>query len=438
MACPEASMRRSRTWATQLACALAVTLAGTACGGASVTRAPGTSAALNGEGPITLVTGRDTSGYLRPLLGRWNARHPAQRVTLVQLPADADDQHAQMVANLQARSGLYDVLNLDVIWTPEFASAGWIVPLNPKLFPLSQFLRPAVDTASWDGRLWAVPYTSNAGLLYYRKDILARAGAAPPRTWAQLADLASTVAPRYHLYGYAGQYKLYEGLTVNFAEAVQSAGGTVLSSDGKRVTLGSPQAREGLSFLVRGFRAGWIPKAALSWDENRASAAFESGRLLFMRNWPLAYGLASRPGPGNEVVGKFGVAPLPGPRGSGSSSLGGGDLAISAFSRHQRTALRFIQYLTSLASERQILIQGSLPPVWTRLYADPLLIKRFPYLPVLRRAIGSAEPRPKSTDYNQLSLAISSSVYQALTLRKSVSGTISNLSAQLDNIVRQG
>ena len=388
-------MRRSTIGAALLAGVLMTT----ACGGPGVTQALTTSSASrSGQGPITFVTGADTSGYLQPLLDAWNSAHPAEKVTLIQLPADADDQHAQMVANLQAHSGLYDVLNMDVIWTPEFASAGWIVPLNPDLFPLKQFLPPAVDTAEWDGRLWAAPYTSNAGLLYYRTDILARAGVAPPRTWAQLADLAKTVAPRYHMYGYSGQYMLYEGLTVNFAEAVQSAGGAILSGEGKRVVLDSPQAREGLNFLVQGFREGWIPKAALGWDENKSSAAFEAGKLLFMRNWPLAYGLASRPGPENKVTGRFGVVPLPGPAGRGSSSLGGGDLAISAFSRHQRTALRFIQYLTSLASERQILVRGSLPPVWTQLYGDPALIKLFPYLPVLRQAILSAKPRPKSRE----------------------------------------
>jgi multiple sugar transport system substrate-binding protein len=427
-------MRRSRTRAVLLA---GVLLAA-GCGGPSAGRAIAISASLNGKGPITFVTGADTSGYLRPLTGKWNARHPDQKVTLVQLPPDADDQHAQMVANLQARSSLYDVLNLDVIWTPEFASQGWIVPLNRSLFPLTQFLTPAVDTAEWDGRLWAVPYTSNAGLLYYRTDILARAGARPPRTWAQLAHLAATVAPRYHMDGYSGQYLLYEGLTVNFAEAVQSAGGAILSGDGRRVALDSPQARTGLGFLVSGFRQGWIPRAALGWDENSTSAVFERGKLLFMRNWPLAYGLMSRAVPANAVAGRFGVVPLPGPAGPGSSSLGGGDLAISAFSRHQRTALAFIQFLTNLATQRQILVSGSLPPVWTRLYGDPTLIKRFPYLPVLKRAILSAKPRPKSTSYNQLSLAIASSVYQALTLRKPVKETITNLSAQLNNIIKDG
>jgi trehalose/maltose transport system substrate-binding protein len=427
-------MRRARTRAVLLA---GVLLAA-GCGGPSAGRAIATSALLSGRGPITFVDGKDTSGYLQPLVHRWNAGHPGEKVTLIQLPADADDQHAQMVANLQARSSLYDVLNLDVIWTPEFASQGWIVPLNRSMFPLRQFLTPAVDTAEWDGRLWAVPYTSNAGLLYYRTDILAKARARPPLTWAQLAHLAAAVAPRYHMYGYSGQFLLYEGLTVNFAEAVQSAGGAILSADGKRVTLDSSPARAGLGFLVRGFRQGWIPRAALGWDENSTSTAFEQGKLLFMRNWPLAYGLMSRAVRANAVAGKFGVVPLPGPAGPGSSSLGGGDLAISAFSRHQRTALAFIQYLTSLATQRQILVSGSLPPVWTRLYGDSSLIRRFPYLPVLKRAILSAKPRPKSTSYNQLSLAIASSVYQALTLRKPVNETITSLSAQLNSIIKDG
>jgi multiple sugar transport system substrate-binding protein len=435
---PRRSSRR-RAAALALVAVLVAVLAGaTGCTVPGTAQAVTRSDALTGEGPITFVTGADTSGYIQPLLNRWNAAHPAEKVTLVQLPADADDQHAQMVANLQARSDLYDVFDLDVIWTPEFASQDWIIPLNPKLFPLGKFLPSAVSTAQWDGRLWAVPYKSNAGLLFYRKDILAAEGVPPPQTWAQLAHDAETIAPRYHMYGYAGQYKLYEGLTVNFAEAVQSAGGSILSPDGKHVLLNSSQARAGLGFLVNGIRGDWIPRPALSWDENAASAEFDAGKLLFMRNWPLAYGLANRAAPGNSVAGKVGVAPLPGPQGPGSSSLGGGNLAISAFSRHQRTALKFIQYFTSEASDRQVLTQGSLPPVYTQLYDDPALIRQFPYLPVLKQAIISAAPRPESTNYNQLSLAISSWVYQALTLRKSVNDTITGLSGQLDNIVNSG
>lgn len=423
------------------AAAAAAALAAAGCGliGASPAAAPGRPPSLSGIGPITFAVGQlDTTTYLPGVIRGWNRTHPGQRVSVIRLPNDADDQLSQLAANLQSRSDAYDVMSLDVIWTAQFASSGWIVPLNGSQFPLAQFLRPAVESASYAGRLWAVPFTSNAELLYYRSDILSAAGAAPPRTWAQLASLARTLGPRYGVSGYGGQFLAYEGLTVNFTEAVQSAGGSILSPDGTRVTISSPQARQALAFLVSGFREGWIPAAALSWDEQASQDAFEQGSLLFLNNWPYVYGQAAAPGPGNVVAGRYRAEALPGPDGPGSSSLGGENLAISAFSRHQRTALAFIRYLTSLPVERQILIDSSLPPAWTQLYSDPALVRRFPYLPVLKQAILTARPRPAVPDYNQLSLAISGSVHQALMQRASVSATITSLSGELNQIIRPG
>jgi multiple sugar transport system substrate-binding protein len=420
------------------ALAIAVAVLASGCTSIAAIGVPASASSLSGIGDITFATGKVDTGYLAGLIAKWNAAHPRQRVTLIQLPDDANDQLDQLVTNLQARSDVYDVMNLDVIWTAQFASSGWIIPINPGLFPLSGFLKPAVATATYEGKLYSVPFTSNAGLLYYRKDILAKAGVSPPRTWAQLADEARTIAPRYGLAGYGSQFANYEGLTVNFAEAVQSAGGRIISASGTRVTVDSPQARAALSFLVSGFREGWIPKASLGWDEEASRHAFEAGKVLFLRNWPYVYGDASTPGPGNEVAGKFGVTYLPGQHGPGSSTLGGANLAISAYSRHQRTALAFIRFLTSLSSERQVLVDASQPPVWTRLYENPALIKRFPYLPVLKKAILTAQPRPEIASYNQLSLAISSAVHQALMQRESVRSTLTGLSRELNQIIGNG
>jgi multiple sugar transport system substrate-binding protein len=260
----------------------------------------------------------------------------------------------------------------------------------------------------------------------------------PPKTLAQLAELARTVAPEHGLQGYAGQFAQYEGLTVNFAEAVQSEGGSILSPDGTGVTVDSSQAEAGLSFLVNGLREGWIPKASLGYEEESSAADFESGKLLFLNNWPFIYSQASQPGPGNKVAGKFGVTLLPGADGPGSSSLGGANLAISAFSRHQATATAFIQYLTSLPQEQQMLVNSGFPPVWTSLYSNPAMVRQFPYLPVVKRAILSAQPRPAIADYDQASLAISSSVYQALTFKKTPAQALSEMAAQLKQIIRDG
>jgi multiple sugar transport system substrate-binding protein len=427
-------MRRAMPAIAVLAAALILTAGCTAGGAVQGGSAPST----DGIGPITFAIGKDNPGWLQGVITGWNERYPSQKVTLLLLPEASNDQLAQLVANLQAKSNEYDVIDMDVIWTAEFASNGWIIPLPENQFLLGDFLKPAVDTAMYQGRLYTVPDYSNADLLYYRKDILAKAGKQPPKTWAQLQQLAETVAPRYGLYGYAGTFAPYEGLTVNFAEAVQSAGGSILSPEGTRVTVDSAQALQGLDFLVHGFRQGWIPKVTLTYEEESAQNAFEAGKFLFLDNWPDVYAALSTPGGQNKVYGKFGVVALPGLDGPGSSSLGGANLAISAYSQHQRTALNFIKYMTDLDNERQMLEQGSFPPVWTQLYTDQDLLRTHPYLRVLEQAINSAQPRPAITNYDQASLAISSTVYETLTQQKKPQQALAEMAGQLTQIIREG
>lgn len=401
-----------------------------ASGGCAATGDDGGGESRAGStGPITFATGRDTTAYLQPLLDRWNQAHPAEKVTLIELPEAADEQRAQMVANLQARSTRYDVLGLDVVWTAEFAENGWIIPLERGSFPLDKFLPPVVKTAIYKDKLWAVPYTSNAGLLYYRTDLVKK----PPRTWAELREQTQKITKKHDIKGYAGQFLAYEGLTVNFSEAVQSAGGQILSADGTRVTLEPAAATTALEFLQQGLREGWIPEESLNYKEEESRLAFQEGRLAFARNWPHAYGPAR-----NRLGDKVAVTTLPGPDGPGSSSLGGINLAISAYSQHQQTATEFIRYFTSLENERRVLTEGSFPPVWTELYDDPELIERFPYLPVLKESILAAEPRAASPHYNQLSLVIASTVAKALTppISESANDVAASLKAELEEIIR--
>lgn len=390
-----------------------------------------------GRGPMTLVTAGDLTDYLGPLLDDWNRSRPGERVTLVELPDSADETRAQMISELRSGSDRFDVLNIDVAWTSEFAAAGWISPLRRDRFPLGSFLPPVVDTATFDGRLYAVPYVTNAGLLYYRKDILQREGERPPRTWAELARQARAIAPRYGMDGYAGQFLPYEGLTVNATEAVHSAGGSILRDDGTRVTVDSAAARSGLEFLAGGVRDGWISKKARGYKEEESRQAFQDGRLLFLRNWPYVYSLAGD-AEGSKVAGKFGAVPLPGPNGPGTSVLGGSNLAVSSHSRHPESAADLITYLTSERVQRQVLTEGSLPPVRAALYEDPALIRAFPYLTTLRQSVLAAEPRPKSPRYDQVSLAVQAVVQDVMALRQSPQQAVARLSRELGLISRQG
>lgn len=388
-----------------------------------------------GRGPLTLATAGDLTEYLGPLLQDWNREHPDERVTVIELPDAADETRAQMITELRSGSERFDVLNMDVVWTAEFAAAGWIRPLDQDGYELDAFLPPVVDTATYDGQLYAVPYVTNAGLLYYRADLLRQAGEEPPRTWAELERLARTVAPRHGVDGYAGQFLPYEGLTVNAAEAVRSAGGSFLDEGGTEVTVDSAAARRGLGFLAEGVREGWIAPQALSYTEEDSRRAFQEGRLLFLRNWPYVYELANAPG--SAVAGEVAVVPLPGPDGPGTGVLGGSNLAISSHSRYPESAADLIRYLTSEPVQRRVLTDGSLPPVRAALYSDPGLIAEHPYLPTLRRAVLAAEPRPESPRYDQVTLAVQAAVHDVLALRQTPDEAVGRLAEELRAIAHR-
>ncbi|MFD7080605.1 ABC transporter substrate-binding protein [Streptomyces sp. NPDC059918] len=392
-------------------------------------------AASASRGPLTLVTAGDLTHYLSPLLDDWNAAHASERVTLVELPDSADESRAQMISELRSGRDRFDVLNIDVAWTSEFAASGWIAPLDRGRFPLDAFLRPVVDTATFDGRLYAVPYVTNAGLLYYRKDILDREGEQPPRTWDELARQARTIAPKYGLDGYAGQFLPYEGLTVNVTEAVHSAGGSILRDDGARVTVDSDAARSGLRFLADGVREGWIPRDALGYKEEESRQAFQDGRLLFLRNWPYVY--ADAGASGSNVAGRFGAVPLPGRAGPGTSVLGGSNLAVSSHARHPASAADLISYLTSERVQRQVLTKGSLPPVRAALYEDPELVRSHPYLPTLRQSVLAAVPRPKSPLYDQVSLTVQAVAQDVMALRQTPEQGVARLARELGPLSRR-
>ncbi|MFD5856648.1 ABC transporter substrate-binding protein [Streptomyces chartreusis] len=409
---------------------LVVILTGYVASGARADEGP-----AGGRGPMTLATAGDLTGYLGSVLEGWNRTHPGEKVTLVELPDSADETHAQMTTDLRGGDrSRFDILNIDVSWTSEFAAHGWIRSLARDRFPLDTFLPPVVDTATYDGQLYAVPYVTNAGLLLYRKDILAKEGLDPPRTWAELEKQAKTVAPKYGLDGYAGQFLPYEGLTVNAAEAVYSAGGSILGDEGERVTVNSMAARDGIDFLARGVREGWIPKQALTYKEEESKQAFQDGRLLFLRNWPYAYVGASAAG--SPVAGKIGAVPLPGPDGPGTSVLGGSNLAVSTHARHPDSAARLLAYLTSERVQRQVLTRGALPPVRADLYEDPALVREFPYLPTLRESVRTAAPRPKSPRYDQVSLVVQAIVRDAMTGRETPEAAVRRLARELDAVAR--
>jgi multiple sugar transport system substrate-binding protein len=406
----------------------------TGCGGGSDNKGSGSGSTSGntGRGPITFVTGKDNSGLMPHLAQAWNAAHPTEKVTVKQQSDQADQQLSDLQQHFQAKDPNYDVVTVDVVWTAEFAAKGWLTPLTGKnAMDTSKLLGPTVKAATYNGTLYAAPYASDAGLLYYRKDIVGKA----PATWDEMiAACKGKTSPS--ITGakpacYAGQFAKYEGLTVNASEAINSAGGQIVKEDGKTPNLDTPEAAKGLEFLVNGFKQGYIPKEALGFQETQSLNAFQAGQLLFLRNWPYADAILA--GSGSKVAGKFAIAPLPGPSGPGASSLGGHSVALSAYSKNQGTGLEFLKFVQSKEVQSYNLTQGSNAPVLAELYDDPALIKKFPYLPVLKKGIENAIPRPVTPFYPAVTEAIETNAYAALQGKTSVQDALKNLQAAIQS-----
>lgn len=361
--------------------------------------------AFDGVGPIVFAAPRDFSlGEQRRVAVRsWNEGHPTQRAVSVDLPFAADLQRADLIARLQAKREDYDVLGLDVVWTAEFARGGYIAPLDAVEddLRLDRFLAPALDSARFQGGLWGVPLFSNAGLLYYRKDLVKRV----PATWAQLADQAEKLGGDHGIAGYVGQLARYEGLTVNLLEAIWGQGGDLLQAG--KASVDVEATRRGLAFLRDGLDRGWIPATALAYDEEQSRLAFQGRRAVFMRNWPYAYDLLDAED--SPVRGDFEVARLPGP-----SALGGANLAISRFSRHKRTALEFIRFLTTELVQRATFEDGGYPAVLASVYEDPNVQRDQPYTLALRDSIRTARSRPSTPYYGQVTRLVQEAAFSVL------------------------
>ena len=426
------------------AASLTALLAAAACGGSSGgdTPAAGGSSApavdLSKKGPIEYWQGKDTSGNVKNIIAAWNKDHPDEQVTLRELPDNADQQRQQMIQNTQIKDTKMAVLSVDVVWTAEFAANGYVIPLPADQFPTEEFLPTTVDSGTYFGKLYAYPTSSDGGLLYYRKDLLDKYDLQPPTTFDEMKTACKTIKDGEgdaKLNCFAGQYQKYEGLTVNFAEAVNGAGGVVVNDEGK-ADVNTPEAKAGLDALKGMFDDGTIPKGAITWQEEQGRQAFQDGELIFHRNWPYVYALAQKDDGSSKVAGKFDVAPLPGVTGPGVSSLGGHNFAIAANAENKGTAAEFIKYWGSAEVQKSNVIATSAAPTRSALYTDPDVLKKYPYLPTLLKSIETAKPRPKAVQYGDVTLAIQDAAYGALQGQTETDAALADLQSKLESVIK--
>jgi multiple sugar transport system substrate-binding protein len=376
-----------------------------ACSGSSGGGTSGSGGAGD-TGPITYVQGKDTSGVVVTIADMWNKTHPKEKVTVKQQTDQADQQLQDLTQHFQQKLSDYDVVSTDVVWTAQFAARQYLQPLTGAYkLDTSSFLPSVVKTGQYNGVQYAAPSSTDSQLLYYRKDLL---GSKPvPKTLADLFALCP-IAKKAGIGCYSGQYAKYEGLTVNFNEAVTSAGGTVVDAKGKP-TLSTPEAQKGLQMIVDAFKNGDIPKAAVTYQEAQGLSAFETGKLMFLTNWPYMVADIKSNAQAAGIRSKYGIAAYP-----GKSAVGGHNLAISAFSKHKATALKFIKFMESSTIQKLLIDKASLAPVQSASYTDTALTGKYPYLTTLKASLDTAVARPITPYYNGVTGAIQNNIFQAL------------------------
>jgi multiple sugar transport system substrate-binding protein len=373
------------------------------------------------------------------------------RIQQVSLPKEADAQRLQLARRLTGNDKALDMMALDVVWTAEFAEAGWALPLSDdpsgkaEADAKSNTLPGPLETATWQGKLYAAPVTTNTQLLWYRADLMDD----PPKTW----DGMVAEATRLHAAGkpswIAVQAKQYEGLVVWFNTLLESAGGQVLSDDGKTVTLtDTPEHRtatvKALQIMKAVATAPGADPSITQTDEGTARLALEQGKAALEVNWPFVLpsmlenavkgGVSFLPldkkpdlkGSINDVgtfsptdeqfksayeASKevFGFAPYPGvqPGEPAKVTLGGLNLAVAKTSQHRAEAFEAIRCLRNVENQRYTSVEGGLPAVRASLYDDPTFQAKYPQYDIIREQLTNAAVRPATPVYQAVSTRIS-------------------------------
>jgi multiple sugar transport system substrate-binding protein len=396
----------------------------------------GPAANWDEHGPITYATGKDTSGALKGFLETWNKEHSDEKVTLVELPESADEQRSQMINNAQAKSDAYTVLGLDVVWTAEFAANQWVVELPEDKLPLDQMIEATVSTGTYFDKLYAMPFSTNSQLLFSRKDLLEDAGYTdPPKTFDEMWEIVEKVQDNdKKMKGFAAQLAKYEGLTCTFTGMAKSAGADLFDEDGKP-TVTSDGAVTGLTSLREGFDKGFIAKEALTYKEEESRQAFQDGTTVFLQNWPYVYDQFQADDGSSKVKDKVLVSVVPGVDGDGTSTLGGLNLAVSAFGKNMGTALDFIMFMSDAAQQKDWLLKSGNPTCNEDVYSDEHVKKEIPYLDILKSGIDGGVSRPHVVKYGDVTQDIQESVYGCISGGDEPEATLKSLQSTLESAV---
>jgi trehalose/maltose transport system substrate-binding protein len=390
---------------------------------------------------ITFVGDSVGNGHVRDLaLAKRFTKDTGIKVSVNPHPAASDQAYSQLVRAFSQKSGSIDVAMIDVVWPGAFAP--YLVNLKSKLGKQSKIHAAGIVQADTvGGKLVAMPWFGDFGLLYYRTDLLKKYGyKAPPKTWSELFKMAKKIQDgeqksNSSFYGFVFQGNSYEGLTCNALEWIASAGGGHFIDNGK-ATINNSKAKTVLD-AMRSQIGKVTPRGVTTYQEDQTEHAFDSGDAAFARNWPYQYGIGATAG--SKVKGKFSVAPLPhGAKGPSVATVGGWQLAVSKYSKHKDASIEFVRYMTTKAVEKFDAITNSNVPTIPSLAKDKQVVKTNPYLkPATANVARVARPaRFLGTHYNEASKVIYQGVNQILN-GSSAGSVLPSVQSKLNQILKQ-
>src|SRR5919202_1307222 len=373
-----------------------------------------------GSGPPTLkwYVFNEPSGSFTAAADRCTKESNGRyKVAVEALPTDADQQRELIVRRLAAKDSSVDLVGMDVNWTAEFAQAGWIVPWSGKLARrvTEGDLPGPLNTARYKGRLWVAPFTSNAQILFYRRDRVRT----PPKTWDEMIAQAVKIGPEGKI---QVQGARYEGLVVWFNSLVNSGGGTILAPNGEDVTLGAP-AVKAASIIKKLADSPAADPALENNKEDQARLGFEKGDSSFEVNYTFAWASA------NDLVNKaadaaakkkaqafranIGFARWPGvdPNRPSRVTLGGINIGVGKYGKHRAFAFDAAVCLRQPANQIPASVKGGLLPTTASLFDNPQLKKAFPFTDILKAELKDGVARPVTPFYSDISQAIQRSLH---------------------------
>jgi multiple sugar transport system substrate-binding protein len=399
----------------------------------------------DGGGDLIFTHGPDDSGAIQQLLDEWNGMDKI-RVTWREMPADTGAYFDKLRTEFQAGGGDIDIISGDVIWPAQFATNGWIADLSDRVSDelQDQIVDGAMQANIVNGKVYGLPWFTDGGLMYYRKDLLEDEGInSPPQTWDDLKQMALDVSKATGTkYGIVFQGANYEGGVVDGLEFIWNHGGDVLDpEDPSTVIIDSPEAAAGLETERSLVEEGVAPEAVANFLETESHTAFLNGDSVFLRNWPYVYGLSADPKQSKIKPEQIGISELPVAESGmqSSSGLGGWNLFINTQSDVQDEGWELIQFLASEESQKQKTLKGAFLPTIESLYDDQEITSKVPVIPLAKDVVlPNARPRPVSPFYSDMSLAMAEQFNANLKGESSPKEIVASLQDELQSIIEEG